>query len=130
MLKRFLLGSLAIMLIATSATTASVLLFFDQTVAKFTHVDTGRELTAVTGGNPQTVMIAGSDRRYGDKKLGLKARSDTIMLVRIDPDKGVALLSLPREGSARSSTFATATRTPTSSATRASRTSCARSASS
>src|SRR6266540_5997848 len=85
------------MLIATSATTASVLLFFDQTVAKFTHVDTGRELTAVTGGNPQTVMIAGSDRRYGDKKLGLKARSDTIMLVRIDPDKGVALLSLPRD---------------------------------
>jgi polyisoprenyl-teichoic acid--peptidoglycan teichoic acid transferase len=96
-LKRFLLGSLAIMLIATSATTASVLLFFDQTVAKFTHVDTGRELTAASGGNPQTVMIAGSDRRYGDKKLGLHARSDTIMLVRIDPDKGVALLSLPRD---------------------------------
>jgi polyisoprenyl-teichoic acid--peptidoglycan teichoic acid transferase len=96
-LKRFLLGSLAIMVIATTATSASVLLFFDQTVAKFTHVDTGRELTAVTGGDPQTVMIAGSDRRYGDKKLGLKARSDTIMLVRIDPEKGVALLSLPRD---------------------------------
>jgi polyisoprenyl-teichoic acid--peptidoglycan teichoic acid transferase len=96
-LKRFLLGSLAIMAIATTATSASVLLFFDRTVAKFTHVDTGRELTAVTGGDPQTVMIAGSDRRYGDKKLGLKPRSDTIMLVRIDPEKGVSLLSFPRD---------------------------------
>ena len=42
-------------------------------------------------------MIAGSDRRHGDKKLGLKARSDTIILARIDPGKGVALLSLPRD---------------------------------
>ena len=42
-------------------------------------------------------MIAGSDRRHGDKKLGLKPRSDTIILVRIDPGKGVALLSLPRD---------------------------------
>jgi polyisoprenyl-teichoic acid--peptidoglycan teichoic acid transferase len=97
MLKRFFLGTLAIMLIATTATTASVLLFFDQTVAKFTHVDTGRELTEVGGGHPQTVMIVGSDRRYGDKKLGLKSRSDTIMLIRIDPSKGVSMLSLPRD---------------------------------
>ena len=42
-------------------------------------------------------MIVGSDRRHGDKKLGLKPRSDTIILVRIDPGKGVALLSLPRD---------------------------------
>ena len=42
-------------------------------------------------------MIAGSDRRHGDKKLGLKPRSDTIILARIDPGKGVALLSLPRD---------------------------------
>ena len=42
-------------------------------------------------------MIVGSDRRHGDKKLGLKPRSDTIILVRIDPGKGVALMSLPRD---------------------------------
>jgi polyisoprenyl-teichoic acid--peptidoglycan teichoic acid transferase len=58
---------------------------------------TGRELTPVTSGSPQTIMIAGSDRRHGDKKLGLKPRSDTIILARIDPGKGVALLSLPRD---------------------------------
>ncbi len=97
MLKRFLLGSLSIAVVAAAATASSVLLFFDQTVAKFRHVDTGRELTFVGGGDPQTILLVGSDRRWGDKKLGLKARSDTIMLVRVDPSKGVALLSLPRD---------------------------------
>jgi polyisoprenyl-teichoic acid--peptidoglycan teichoic acid transferase len=73
------------------------LLLFEQTVAKFHKVDTGRELTSVEGGEPQTIMVAGSDRRHGDKKLGLKPRSDTIILMRVDPDEGVALLSLPRD---------------------------------
>jgi polyisoprenyl-teichoic acid--peptidoglycan teichoic acid transferase len=96
-LRRFLIGSLSIVVIAAVATTSSVLLFFDQTVAKFRNIDTGRELTAVGGGGPQTILIAGSDRRYGDKKRGLRSRSDTIMLVRVDPRKGVALLSFPRD---------------------------------
>ena len=97
MLKRFLIGTLSITVVAAAATTSSVLLFFDQTVAKFRNVDVGRELTAVGGGDPQTIMLAGSDRRHGDRKRGLRARSDTIMLMRIDPDKGIALLSLPRD---------------------------------
>jgi polyisoprenyl-teichoic acid--peptidoglycan teichoic acid transferase len=96
-LKRFLIGGLTIVFVSAAATTASALLFFEKTVAKFTHIDTGRELTFVSGGSPQTIMIAGSDRRHGDKKLGLRARSDTIILMRIDPNKGVALLSLPRD---------------------------------
>jgi polyisoprenyl-teichoic acid--peptidoglycan teichoic acid transferase len=97
LLKRFLLGSAAILVLATTATASSVLLFFDQTVAKFKHIDTGRELTYVGGGDPQTILLVGSDRRWGDKKLGLKARSDTMMLVRIDANKGVSLFSLPRD---------------------------------
>jgi polyisoprenyl-teichoic acid--peptidoglycan teichoic acid transferase len=97
MLRRFLIGSVSLLVLAAFATASSVLLFFDQTVAKFRNIDTGQELTAVGGGGPQTILIAGSDRRYGDKKLGLKSRSDTIMLVRVDPDKGVALLSFPRD---------------------------------
>ncbi|MGH8735107.1 MAG: LCP family protein, partial [Burkholderiales bacterium] len=78
---------------------STALLFFDRTVDKFKAVQggTGRELTPVSSGNPQTIMIAGSDRRHGDKKLGLKARSDTIILVRIAPGKGVSLMSLPRD---------------------------------
>jgi LCP family protein required for cell wall assembly len=96
-LKRFLIGSLSIVVVAACATTSSVLLFFDQTAAKLKQINTGHELTPVSSGGPQTILIAGSDRRHGDKKLGLKPRSDTIMLVRVDPGKGVALLSIPRD---------------------------------
>ena len=49
-------------------------------------------------GKAQTLMILGSDRRYGDKEAGLKPRSDTIILVRLDPDKEViAMTSIPRD---------------------------------
>ena len=44
------------------------------------------------------MMILGSDQRYGDKKLGIKPRSDTIILVRLDPDKeATAVMSIPRD---------------------------------
>ena len=88
-----------IVLVAAGATTSTALLVLDDTVDRFKPVQggTGRELTPVVSGSPQTIMIAGSDRRHGDKKLGLKPRSDTIILARIDPGKGVALLSLPRD---------------------------------
>ena len=43
-------------------------------------------------------MILGSDRRYGDKEAGIQPRSDTIILVRLDPDKEViAMTSIPRD---------------------------------
>src|SRR3954454_17325466 len=97
MLKRSLIGALAIVVLSASATAASTLLFLHRTVAQFKSVAVGKELTPVLSGDPQTIMIAGSDRRHGDKKLGLKPRSDTIILARIDPGKGVALMSLPRD---------------------------------
>jgi LCP family protein required for cell wall assembly len=99
LLKKSLLGALVIVIAAAGATTSTALLVLDDTVDKFKPVvgGTGKELTPVISGSPQTIMIAGSDRRHGDKKLGLKPRSDTIILARIDPGKGVALLSLPRD---------------------------------
>ena len=45
-------------------------------------------------------MLLGSDRRPDnatDGGAGTGARSDTIILVRLDPDKGTALMSLPRD---------------------------------
>jgi polyisoprenyl-teichoic acid--peptidoglycan teichoic acid transferase len=88
-----------IVVVAACATTSTALLVFERTVDKFKPVQggTGRELTPIDSGKAQTIMIAGSDRRHGDKKLGLKPRSDTIILVRIAPGKGVALMSLPRD---------------------------------
>jgi LCP family protein required for cell wall assembly len=99
LLKKAFIGAFVIVALAAGATTSTALLVFEDTVEKFKPVQggTGRELTAVESGSPQTIMIAGSDRRHGDKKLGLKPRSDTIILARIDPGKGVALLSLPRD---------------------------------
>jgi LCP family protein required for cell wall assembly len=97
LIKHFAIGVCTITVVAAAATASSVLLFFDKTVAKFRHINVGAELTPIEGGSPQTIMIAGSDRRYADKKLGLKPRSDTIILMRVDPDKGIALLSIPRD---------------------------------
>jgi LCP family protein required for cell wall assembly len=56
------------------------------------------EIDRAEAGAPQTLMILGSDQRYGDRKLGLKPRSDTIILVRLDPDKeATAVMSVPRD---------------------------------
>ena len=97
MLKKSLIGAAVIVVVAACATTSTALLVFDRTADKFKSVATGEELAPVVRGKAQTIMIAGSDRRHGDKKLGLKARSDTIILVRIAPGKGVSLMSLPRD---------------------------------
>jgi LCP family protein required for cell wall assembly len=56
------------------------------------------EIDRADAGKAQTLMILGSDMRYGDKKAGLKPRSDTMILVRLDPDKEViAMMSIPRD---------------------------------
>ena len=66
--------------------------------ARAARRSTSPRSTAREAGKPQTLMILGSDQRYGDKKLGLKPRSDTIILVRLDPDKeATAVMSIPRD---------------------------------
>jgi LCP family protein required for cell wall assembly len=43
-------------------------------------------------------MLLGSDRRYADIKAKNPVRSDTIILIRLDPSKGAtAIMSLPRD---------------------------------
>ncbi len=49
-------------------------------------------------GGPQTILLIGSDRRKSDKKYGYPARSDTMMLVRMNPEKPVTtVFSIPRD---------------------------------
>ena len=56
------------------------------------------EIDRAEAGKAQTLMILGSDRRYGDRKLKLKPRSDTVILVRLDPDQNaIAMMSIPRD---------------------------------
>jgi LCP family protein required for cell wall assembly len=59
----------------------------------------------VKPGKPQTILILGSDRRWSDLKKNNPAlrksnpaRSDTIMLIRMDPDQeATAVMSIPRD---------------------------------
>ncbi|MEV4421606.1 LCP family protein [Patulibacter sp. NPDC049589] len=58
---------------------------------------TRRQLDRPAPGAAQTILLAGLDHRYADgPKAG--SRSDTMMLVRLDPKaKATAILSLPRD---------------------------------
>ena len=54
------------------------------------------QLTEAEGGDPQTILIIGSDKRLDTK--GDPGRSDTTILLRVDPDQhAIALLSIPRD---------------------------------
>lgn len=54
-------------------------------------------LTGATGG-PQTILLLGSDSRKADRKYGYPARSDTMMLVRLNPNRDVTtVMSFPRD---------------------------------
>jgi LCP family protein required for cell wall assembly len=53
-------------------------------------------LTQTTSGAPVNILLIGSDRRLGIK--GDKGRSDTMLLVRLDPQAGtISMLSVPRD---------------------------------
>jgi LCP family protein required for cell wall assembly len=53
-------------------------------------------VTEAAPGKPQTILLVGSDHRFGDAKGD--ARSDTMMLVRIDPKQSaITVLSVPRD---------------------------------
>src|SRR3954454_10521705 len=55
-------------------------------------------LDNIPAGKAQTVLVLGSDRRFQDIKEKNPARSDTMLLVRLDPARGVtAVMSIPRD---------------------------------
>ena len=54
------------------------------------------QLAKALAGRPVNIMIIGSDRRAGQPDVG--ARSDTLMVVRLDPQTGsISMLSVPRD---------------------------------
>ena len=55
-------------------------------------------LADVPTGEPQTILLLGSDRRFADIRAKLKPRSDTIIVVRLDADENaMAIMSIPRD---------------------------------
>jgi len=101
--KRYLLGALVIVAASVSATAVAAFHEVDKVVNAFKHnptLDLNRYLAQADTGKPQTLLLIGSDKR--NRKAvdyqGGSARSDTLMLVRLDPSKrATALMSIPRD---------------------------------
>ncbi|MGX6449241.1 LCP family protein [Patulibacter sp. S7RM1-6] len=98
---RFLLAGVLV-LGATGATVATAIQgeaqdVTEKIVRKGNGVDqkTEEALSDVAPGKPQTLLLVGDDRRKGETG---GSRSDTMILVRLDPDaRATTMLSLPRD---------------------------------
>jgi LCP family protein required for cell wall assembly len=102
--KRMLIGGLLIVFAAAGATSVAAFHEVDKIVKKLNlgpELRLKKDSLATTDpGQPQTLMILGSDQRPKSNVEGAAGggRSDTIMLVRLDPGKrATAVMSLPRD---------------------------------
>jgi LCP family protein required for cell wall assembly len=103
LLKRAAIGAALIFTFSAATVASAGLLEVDQliTIVKTESAPIpGIEgaLDNVDPGKPQTILVLGSDRRFVDIKQKNPVRSDTILLVRLDPSKRVtAIMSIPRD---------------------------------
>ena len=102
--KRYVLGALLVVVAAAAATSVAAFSEVDKISKAFGgQLNLGKDLAEAPPGKPQTILLIGSDRRAktaNDAKYGAAShpRSDTMILVRLDPNKdATALLSLPRD---------------------------------
>jgi LCP family protein required for cell wall assembly len=98
---RFTLGALVIVIVSATATSTSILLFIDSVAKALSHNNVLQNkvekfLSQTNGGEPENILIIGSDKRAS--MPGDPGRSDTTMLLRLDPDRNaIALMSIPRD---------------------------------
>jgi LCP family protein required for cell wall assembly len=104
MYKRFALAALVVVLSSAATVATAALLELKDDVSIFTEGSDGKPvvppgaLDGVDAGGPQTILLLGSDQRYVDIKAKNPVRSDTIILLRLDPSKGATtVMSLPRD---------------------------------
>src|SRR3954447_10863149 len=103
--KRALVGALIIVLASAGAVSAAVLLQVKDAVDAFNKFAAPNRIKNIKGalddvdtGGPQTILVAGSDHRWADRKTKSPPRSDTIMLIRLDPSKGATgVMNIPRD---------------------------------
>ena len=101
--KRLLIGGFLVVFAAAAATAVAAFHEVDKIVDALElnpELKLGKNTLATTDpGKPQTILILGSDRRPKQNSEGASgARSDTIMLVRLNPQKeATAIMSLPRD---------------------------------
>ena len=97
---RFLLAALTIVVLSAGVTATvglnTVQSFVDDLKQGGTISGAGAVISDAAAGDPQTLLLIGSDHRYGDDTRN--ARSDTMMLVRLDPKAdATTVLSIPRD---------------------------------
>jgi LCP family protein required for cell wall assembly len=98
---RFTLASLLIVAVSAAATATAVLLYLDSIAQALSHNNVYSNklkgyLQQVDGGEPQNILILGSDKRADESED--PGRSDTTMLLRLDPDRNaIAVMSVPRD---------------------------------
>jgi LCP family protein required for cell wall assembly len=100
---RFALASVLIVAVSAGATATGVLLYIDSIAQALGHNDRlhnklQRALAEVHSGEPENILILGSDKRAGEEFEEDPGRSDTTILLRIDPeDDTISVMSIPRD---------------------------------
>jgi len=97
-LARFLLGATIVIAFTAATTAVAGLLQFRQlaTDVSLTPALGHAGVTIPSPGNPQTILVIGSDHRAGDPFTA--ANTDTMMLVRLNPNSStINVLSIPRD---------------------------------
>jgi LCP family protein required for cell wall assembly len=103
--KRFLIGSLLIIVLVAGSAIAAVLLEVGHIKSYFPHPTIGAsaisQITPAAAGDPETILIIGSDKRALASDLPDRlspAHSDTMLLVHMDPyQHQTSVLSIPRD---------------------------------
>jgi LCP family protein required for cell wall assembly len=90
------------MLVVAGSAAGGIYLLFHESVADVVASTpdvkvAAKRLDVALPGQPATALVVGYDQRASDGK-GTPSRSDTVMLVRADPDtKSISMLSFPRD---------------------------------
>jgi LCP family protein required for cell wall assembly len=98
---RFSLASLIIVAVSAAATASAVLLYIDSIAEALGHNEklskiVNPELEHVNGGEPETILILGSDIRANSGEE--RGRSDTTILLRLDSEQNlISVMSIPRD---------------------------------
>ncbi|MDX6682503.1 MAG: polyisoprenyl-teichoic acid--peptidoglycan teichoic acid transferase [Solirubrobacteraceae bacterium] len=104
--RRLALGSLLVVLFSATAVASAMLLTLHGALDEIRRAAHTPDLAAgildpIAQGEPQTILLLGSDRRYADGRKA-RPRSDTMMVVHLDPDRhATAIMSIPRDLKAR-----------------------------
>jgi len=98
---RFVLAGFLIIAVSAATTATAVLVYLDDVASAIEENDPvqkklDRFLADAGDGGAQTFLVIGSDKRANEEED--PGRSDTTMLVRLDPDKGlISMMSIPRD---------------------------------